>query len=322
MKKGFTYLLMASMLALAGCGANEAANDEKEPSSAEIAEKQDTTISITDFADRTITFDEVPENIISVGNGELDIIYALGGELVGRATTYNEEINKQLADVEQVGNTHEFDLEKIASLRPDVVLANNPLNLKDIASIEGIGSQIILTHANSVSDIQDQITLFGDMIQKQDKATELVADIEQKVADIEAKATDAKTRVLLIYGAPGTYMAALPNSLSGNLLELAGGENIASDYPAIEKYPQYAQLNTERIVEANPEYIFLMTHADPNAVKEGFIKEMAQNPAWNSINAVKNERIEILPADLFGDNPGTKVVDALDYMHTLLKSAQ
>lgn len=322
MKKGFTYLLMASMLALAGCGANEAANDEKEPSSAEIAEKQDTTISITDFADRTITFDEVPENIISVGNGELDIIYALGGELVGRATTYNEEINKQLADVEQVGNTHEFDLEKIASLRPDVVLANNPLNLKDIASIEGIGSQIILTHANSVSDIQDQITLFGDMIQKQDKATELVADIEQKVADIEAKATDAKTRVLLIYGAPGTYMAALPNSLSGNLLELAGGENIASDYPAIEKYPQYAQLNTERIVEANPEYIFLMTHADPNAVKEGFIKEMAQNPAWNSIDAVKNERIEILPADLFGDNPGTKVVDALDYMHTLLKSAQ
>lgn len=322
MKKGFTYLLMASMLTLAGCGANEAANDEKEPSSAEIAEKQDTTISITDFADRTITFDEVPENIISVGNGELDIIYALGGELVGRATTYNEEINKQLADVEQVGNTHEFDLEKIASLRPDVVLANNPLNLKDIASIEGIGSQIILTHANSVSDIQDQITLFGDMIQKQDKATELVADIEQKVADIEAKATDAKTRVLLIYGAPGTYMAALPNSLSGNLLELAGGENIASDYPAIEKYPQYAQLNTERIVEANPEYIFLMTHADPNAVKEGFIKEMAQNPAWNSIDAVKNERIEILPADLFGDNPGTKVVDALDYMHTLLKSAQ
>ena len=322
MKKGFTYLLMASMLALAGCGANEAANDEKEPSSAEIAEKQDATISITDFADRTITFDEVPENIISVGNGELDIIYALGGELVGRATTYNEEINKQLADVEQVGNTHEFDLEKIASLQPDVVLANNPLNLKDIASIEGIGSQIILTHANSVSDIQNQITLFGDMIQKQDKATELVADIEQKVADIEAKATDAKTRVLLIYGAPGTYMAALPNSLSGNLLELAGGENIASDYPAIEKYPQYAQLNTERIVEANPEYIFLMTHADPNAVKEGFIKEMAQNPAWNSIDAVKNERIEILPADLFGDNPGTKVVDALDYMHTLLKSAQ
>ncbi|MGN1387341.1 MAG: ABC transporter substrate-binding protein, partial [Bacillus sp. (in: firmicutes)] len=204
----------------------------------------------------------------------------------------------------------------------DVVLANNPLNLKDIASIEGVGSQIILTHANSVSDIQNQITLFGDMIQKQDKAKELVADIEQKVADIEAKATDAKTRVLLIYGAPGTYMAALPNSLSGNLLELAGGENIASDYPAIEKYPQYAQLNTERIVEANPEYIFLMTHADPNAVKEGFIKEMEQNPAWNSIDAVKNERIEILPADLFGDNPGTKVVDALDYMHTLLKSAQ
>ncbi|MBD3107009.1 ABC transporter substrate-binding protein [Bacillus sp. AGMB 02131] len=309
------------MLTLAGCGANEAAN-EKASSSSKTEEQQNTAISITDFTDRTITFDKVPSNIVSVGNGELDIIYALGGELVGRATTHNEELNTQFANVEQVGNTHEFDLEKIASLKPDVVLANNPLNMKDIASIEGIGSQIILTHANSVSDIQNQITLFGKMIQKQDKAKELVADIEQKVADIKAETVDSKTRVLLIYGAPGTYMAALPNSLSGNLLELAGGENIASDYPAIEKYPQYAQLNTERIVEANPEYIFLMTHADPSAVKEGFINEMAQNPAWNSIDAVKNERIEILPADLFGDNPGTKVVDALDYMHTLLKSAQ
>lgn len=322
MKKGFTYLLMASMLTLAGCGANEAANDEKISSSAKTAEQQETTISITDFTNRAITFDKIPSNIVSVGNGELDIIYALGGELVGRATTYNEELNTQFADVVQVGNTHEFDLEKIASLKPDVVLANNPLNMKDIAGIEGIGSQIILTHANSVSDIQDQITLFGEMIQKQDKAKELVAGIEQKVADIKAETVDSKTRVLLIYGAPGTYMAALPNSLSGNLLELVGGENIASDYPAIEKYPQYAQLNTERIVEANPEYIFLMTHADPSAVKEGFINEMAQNPAWNSIDAVKNERIEILPADLFGDNPGTRVVDALDYMHTLLKSAQ
>jgi len=116
---------------------------------------------------------------------------------------------------------------------------------------------------------------------------------DTKIAETSAKATDEKVRVLLIYGAPGTYMAALPNSLSGNLLELAGGENIASDYPAIEKYPQYAQLNTERIVEANPEYIFLMTHANPDAVKDGFTKEMAQNPAWNNIDAVKNEHIEI-----------------------------
>lgn len=320
MKKGLTYLLLASLLALAGCGTNTA-KDAGTATETKDEAKQESIINITDFADRTVEFKTVPQNIVTIGDGEVDIIYALGGELVGRSTTHDEEVNKKLADVEQIGNTHEFNLEKIASLKPDVVLANNPLNMKDIASIEGIGSKILLTHANSVEDIQKQITLFGELIQKQDKAKQLVEDMNSKIKEISAKSTDEKVRVLLVYGAPGTYMAALPNSLSGNILELAGGENIASDYPAIEKYPQYAQLNTERIVEANPEYIFLMTHANPEAVKEGFIKEMSQNPAWNSTDAVKNENIEILPAELFGTNPGTKVNDALLYMHSLLHSA-
>ena len=320
MKKRLTFLLLASVLTLAGCGTSTAKDTGTAPETKDEA-KQESTITITDFADRTVAFETVPQNIVTIGDGEVDIIYALGGELVGRSTTHNEEVNKKLADVEQVGNTHEFDLEKVASLQPDVVLANNPLNMKDIASIEGIGSKIILTNANSVADIQKQITLFGELLQKQDKAKELVEEMDSKIEEISTESTDEKVRVLLIYGAPGTYMAALPNSLSGNLLELAGGENIASDYPAIEKYPQYAQLNTERIVEANPEYIFLMTHANPEAVKEGFTKEMAQNPAWNSIDAVKNENIEILPADLFGTNPGTKITDALNYMHSLLHSA-
>jgi len=320
MKKRFTFLLFASILTLAGCGTSTANNTGTTAETKDETE-QESAIMITDFANRTVAFETAPKNIVTIGDGEVDIIYALGGELVGRSTTHNEEVNKKLANVDQVGNTHEFNLEKIASLQPDVVLANNPLNMKDIASIEGIGSEIILTNANSVKDIQKQITLFGELIQKQDKAKQLVEEINTKIAEISAKATDEKVRVLLIYGAPGTYMAALPNSLSGNLLELAGGENIASDYPAIEKYPQYAQLNTERIVEANPEYIFLMTHANPDAVKEGFTKEMAQNPAWNNIDAVKNEHIEILPANLFGTNPGTKITDALHYMHSLLHSA-
>lgn len=320
MKKGLTYLLLASLLALAGCG-TDTAKEAGTSTETKDEDKQESTIRITDFADRTVEFETVPQNIVTIGDGEVDIIYALGGELVGRSTTPDEEINKKLADVEQVGNTHEFNLEKIASLQPDVVLANNPLNMKDIASIEGIGSKILLTNADSVEDIQKQITLFGELIQKQDKAKQLVEEMNAKIEEISAKSADEKVRVLLVYGAPGTYMAALPNSLSGNLLELAGGENIASDYPAIEKYPQYAQLNTERIVEANPEYIFLMTHANPEAVKEGFMKEMAQNPAWNSIDAVKNENIEILPAELFGTNPGTKITDALSYMHSLLHAA-
>ncbi len=84
------------------------------------------------------------------------------------------------------------------------------------------------------------------MLQKDDKARELIGSIDKKLTELQHNRAAEKPRVLLVYGAPGTYMAALNNSLSGDMLVMAGGENIAADYPKLENYPQYAQLNTEK----------------------------------------------------------------------------
>lgn len=74
---------------------------------------------------------------------------------------------------------------------------------------------------------------------------------------------------MLVYGAPGTYLAALPSSLSGDLLEAACGKNIAADFPQEEKYPQYAGLSSEKIVERNPEVIMLITHGGGKIIFKG-----------------------------------------------------
>lgn len=308
-----TLLLSFLLLfVLSGCG-QAASTSENIHSSTDISKQY----SITDFTGQKITFNKVPEHVVALSNGEMDIIYALGGKLVGRPTTSGKPIIAEAEAVEQIGTTHELDLEKITSVRPDVVLGNAQMNAKDVQTIQGLGAQMVLTEAQAVDDIKSQITLFGEMLQKQEKAKELIAQMEDKLQTLK---TEKTKRVLLVYGAPGTYMAALPNSLSGNILEIAGGENIASDFPSLETYPQYAQLNVERIIEANPEYILLMSHGNPEEVKEGFMKEMEQNAAWNNLDAVKAGNVDILPADLFGTNPGTRVVDAVEYLVKILDS--
>lgn len=45
---------------------------------------------------------------------------------------------------------------------------------------------------------------------------------------------------------------------------------------------------------------------------------MQENQAWSSVSAVKNGQVDVLPSDLFGTNPGTRVTEALDLMHGLL----
>ena len=307
------YLCLLFLVLLVGCSVN---NEEVDTNNKTEASNE-SSVSITDFSDRTIRFQQHPEKIVSLGNGETDIIYALGRKVVGRPT--GETIIKEAENALEVGSTHSVDLEKITSLEPDVVLGNHPMNSKDIQPIESIGAEMVLTSANSVDDITEQISLFGNLLSKEEKAEELIHTINEKVNDLEALSSKKKPRVLLIYGAPGTNMAALPNSLGGNILELAGGKNIASDYPSLEQYPQYAQLNTERIIEANPQLILLMSHGNPEEVKDSFIQDMEKNAGWSELDAVKNEQFHILPSTLFGTNPGTKVIEALDYMHKLLE---
>ncbi|WDF51698.1 ABC transporter substrate-binding protein [Paenibacillus sp. KACC 21273] len=313
-----SLLWSSALLLFVMTGCSSAASTNVTTPSANAATAQQASITITDFAKRQIALTQIPQRIIALSNGDMDIIYALGGTVVGRPNSNGPAVVSAAEQVEQIGSTHEVDLEKITFLQPDVVLGNYPMNEKDIPAIEGIGSKLILTGANSIQDIQTQITLFGQLLQQETKAKQLNKQIQDHIHTLNSTTSTAKPNVLLVYGAPGTYMAALPNSLSGNILEVAGGHNIAANLPGLQNFPQYAQLNTEQVVQANPDYIMIMTHGNTDEVKAGFLKEMQNNPAWNSIKAVQNNQVEVLPSTLFGTNPGTKVTDALDLIHQIL----
>jgi len=314
MKKYALLGMTAFLLTTAGCTNN--GQIESRPNDQSVA------IAIHDFAERDVRFNEVPSHIVALSNGDMDIIYALGGQLVGRPSSTAPIAVKEAEGVEQIGTTHEVDLEKIMLVKPDVVLGNFPLNTKDVPTIESIGAKMILTGANSIADIKKQIQLFGQLLHKEERAVDLIRNIDDKLEEMKERQGTQKTRVLMVYGAPGTNMAALPNSLSGNILELAGGENIAADFPSLQNFPQYALLNTERIMESNPQLIVIMTHGDLEAVKNGFVNEMKKNSAWSNLDAVKNNRIEILPSELFGTNPGTRVTEALDLLSDMLQGTR
>ncbi|MDA1570975.1 helical backbone metal receptor, partial [Bacillus cereus] len=203
--------------------------------------------------------------------------------------TLPEDIKK----VQVIGNAHQPNFEQIASLKPDVLIANNGFQ-KNVSTVEGQGTKVMISSTNSVQDIQKNIELYGTIMKKEDKAKELNQKITNQMKAYEKK---SDVKALLVYGAPGTYLAALPTSLSGDILEKTGGKNIAADFPEMKEYPQYAQLSVERIIEANPDVIYLITHGDPKSVKKAFEGEMMKNEAWKNLDAVKQNRVVILPPD-------------------------
>lgn len=297
---------------LIGCSAK---GDEK--ASATKTEKGKEKIEITDLSGRKVTFDKVPESFATLSMGDMDIIHALGGKIVGRPDT-KLTLPDELKKAQVIGNAHQPNFEQIASLKPDVLVANNGFQ-KNVPTVEGQGTQVIISSANSVQDIQKNIELYGTVMKKEDKAKEINQKMNDQMKKYEKK---SDVKALLVYGAPGTYLAALPTSLSGDILEKTGGKNIASDFPETKEYPQYAQLSVERIIEANPDVIYLITHGDPKSVKKAFEGEMMKNEAWKNLEAVKQNRVVILPPDLFGSNPGTKVTEAMDFMYKSIQDVR
>ncbi|PZG31522.1 iron-hydroxamate ABC transporter substrate-binding protein [Listeria ivanovii] len=314
MKKfNIVVLSITTALLLASCG-----NDTTTTSKSETVEKEKRTqavLELTDMSGREVSFDKNPERIIALTNADMNIIYALGGKVVGRQTTDASGVPDGAKSVTEVGNTHDLNLEKIASLGADAIVASSEQNLKDVPAMEGVGPKVVLTGANSIAEIKKQTAVLGELLGKEDKAKELQADIDKKVTKIKEQQKEKNVRALLVLGAPGSNYTALPSSLSGDVLEVAGGDNVAKDFRGVENFPQYASMNVEKIVAADPEVIFLMIHGgDEKETEAAFKKEMKQNDAWNSTSAVKNDHIVVLPAELFGTNPGMKIDEALDYM--------
>ncbi|HAA4668543.1 TPA_asm: ABC transporter substrate-binding protein [Listeria monocytogenes] len=306
-------LSITAALLLASCGNDTATDTNNETTKTE--NKSQAALTITDMAGRDVSFDKKPERIIALTNADMNIIYALGGTVVGRQTTDASGVPDGAKKATEVGNTHDLNLEKIASLGADAIVASSEQNLKDVPAMEGVGPKVVLTGANSIDEIKKQTAVLGELLGKETKAKELEANIDQKVAEVKKKQQGKKVRSLLVLGAPGSNYAALPSSLSGNVLEIAGGENVAKDFKGVENFPQYASMNVEKVVAADPEVIFLMIHGgDEKETEAAFKKEMKQNEAWNSTSAVKNDHIVVLPAELFGTNPGIKIDQALDYM--------
>lgn len=274
-------------------------------------------VTVKDLTGKEVTFSEVPSRIAVLSGADLNTVYKLGGTAVGRPTTKNPVEPKEAETAEQIGTAHGVNLEKLALLKPDVVIATAGLGQKDAEAIEALGTRLLLTSGYSVDEVKQSILLVGQVMRKDEKAAELVKEVDAKLAQIQADMSGKTApKGLVIFGSPTSLQIALPTSLSGDLLAKAGGVNVAADYPGLEKSGgRYAQLSAERIIQSDPDAIYLVAHGDPQQVQAAFEKEMSDNPAWSNLRAVKENRLLVLPSDLFSANPGPKVVEALDYLH-------
>ncbi|MFC5531589.1 ABC transporter substrate-binding protein [Cohnella yongneupensis] len=260
-----------------------------------------------------------PKRIATLSSSDTEIIYALGGTVVGRPTALGPVLPAEAANVPEIGSTHGILFENLAATKPELVIASPALATQK-ATIEKLGAQVLFNSHNTFTEIQASIQLYGRVLGQEAKAAQLIKFMDASVASLVKPKVAPKA--LIVYGAPGSFVVALPTSYPGNFLELAGGTNVASNFPKMDTMPQYAELSLERIVAANPDIILFIAHGDAAEVKSSFKKEFETNDAWKNLTAVKNDNFEVLPSELFTVNPGIRAPQAIEAMNKLLLQAK
>jgi iron complex transport system substrate-binding protein len=257
--------------------------------------------TVTDFQNRSVTVPQRPERIVSIGPSITEFVFALGaGPRVVGADDFSDEpaAAKQL---EKVGGI-KVNFEKVVSLRPDLVLS---VKFSDgtIEKLASAGLLVLVVDPQSAGDIARTAILLGRAVGSDGDV--MARDIQKRVDAVRAKTSTAATKPRVYHeidaSDPTKIFTVGPGSYIHDLIEIAGGQNIAAR--ATSAYPQ---LSAEEILRSDPEIIVLAA-AEYSAKPD----QVAARTGWSVITAVKNRRIVTIAPNLI-NRPGPRVGEAAE----------
>lgn len=295
---GATALVTLLMLFfIAGCGSGDTKT---------IGGSGEFSVTLVDDVGRSVTLDKKPERIVSLAPSNTEVLFSLGldSEIVGvtKYCDYPEVAQSK----EKVGGFSTIDIEKVVSFEPDLVLASTGNGEENIDKLEDMGIKILVLDPESVDEVLNDIEMVGKATGKIDEANELVASLNDRLDAVESKVSTVtqaeKPRILyVVWHDPLT--SALPQTFVGNMIEEAGGVNIAtgsSDYPV---------LSLESVIDQNPQVI--VVNKGHGSGGDASYQYMMNEERLQGTDAAVNNRIYDIDADIV-DRAGPRVVDGIE----------
>ncbi|HES5586660.1 TPA: heme ABC transporter substrate-binding protein IsdE [Streptococcus pyogenes] len=253
------------------------------------------------------------QRIVATSVAVVDICDRLNLDLVGVCDSKLYTLPKRYDAVKRVGLPMNPDIELIASLKPTWILSPNSLQEDLEPKYQKLDTEYGFLNLRSVEGMYQSIDDLGNLFQRQQEAKELRQQYQDYYRAFQAKRKGKKKpKVLILMGLPGSYLVATNQSYVGNLLDLAGGENV---YQSDEK--EFLSANPEDMLAKEPDLILRTAHAIPDKVKVMFDKEFAENDIWKHFTAVKEGKVYDLDNTLFGMSAKLNYPEALDTLTQL-----
>lgn len=281
-----TSLSVAGMaLLVVGCGTVSSAGTTTSANNAQHTYP----LTVTDQAGHKVTIRKQPVRIASTTEGTDEILSALVPKKdVVMVTTYatNPVYSNIVSWAKGIPAIQTATSEQVIAVHPDLVLAASYTTPGVVSQIEQTGVPVYeFTDFNSISGIEKNIQVVGELVGEGSKANQLVAQMQQQLGKIENAVKGQPKVTVLNYSSYG-FAAGQGTNVNDEIVD-AGGINAAANLQGWQK------VSDEEIVKMNPQVII------DSSNDTGFVQKILTNPAFRNVAAVKNHRVySIKAADL------------------------
>lgn len=221
--------------------------------------------------------------IVVLDPATVEMIYMLGAEdkIVGVANLERSKVwpEEKVAKLESVGTFIKPSLERIITLKPDLVITSalTDDNLNNGLKSNNIEAKRI--QANSIEEIFTNFMEVAKMLGKENEANKIIAEKRVKLEEIKKMATINKKGLFVMSASP--LMVFGNDNLPNDIMKLLNIKNIAENQKGRNPI-----VTPEFIIKENPDIIITLL---PNPTQI-----VATNPQLKNVNAIKNSKFIVV----------------------------
>lgn len=252
----------------------------------------------TDQLNRSLELTDKPQRIISLVPSQTELLHDLGlEEEVIAITKFCVHPRKWFRTKTRVGGTKKMDLEAIAALQPDLIIANKEENERE--QLEWLMDRfpVWISDVVSFEDCYQMIRAIGDITGTSEKANKIATKIEADMNSLPK--APALPTAYFIWRQP--WMLAGQNNFINTMLQQLGLENI------MDNHGRYPEATDKQLRRLKPELILLSS--EPYPFKHRHFEELQE--------IAPNAKIMLVDGELFSWY-GSRLLHAKAYFEELI----
>lgn len=272
-------------------------------------------ISVTDDTGAAVTLQRPAQRIVSLAPHVTELLFAAGGGARIVGTVAYSDYPPAARDIARVGDNRSLDLERIAALKPDLVVVWRHGNAqKQLDRLRALGIPMFFSEPHRMSDIPRSIEALGTLLDTRASAHDAAQQFRQRVDALRNRYASRPPVPVFYQVWEQPLMTLNGQHVFSDMLALCGGRNVFAGEPLL-----VPTVSVEAVIAANPEVLLTASLGATQGNRP--IDTLEGWKRWPQLLAVQRGNLFTINGDLI-NRFGPRLVEAATLLCEDLEQAR